>query len=74
MPGQFLGLQRTWKSNDRIELEVEMPLRLLAVDSENPDTMAPLRCPLALFAVGNIPAPDWTVKAETGAVTFRPLP
>lgn len=55
-PGRFLPLQRTWKNEDRIELELEMPLRLEAVDDQNPNTVALLRGPLALFAVGDIPA------------------
>jgi DUF1680 family protein len=54
--GKFLSLQRTWKTGDRIEVEFEMPLRLEAVDDQNPNTVALLRGPLALFAVGDIPA------------------
>ena len=55
-PGKFVPLQRTWKNGDRIELELEMPLRLEAVDDQNPNTVALLCGPLALFAVENIPA------------------
>jgi len=33
-----------------------MPLRLQAVDAQNPNTVALVRGPLALFAVGNLPA------------------
>jgi hypothetical protein len=55
VPGQFLALQRSWKGDDRIQFEMDMPLRLLAVDSENPYTMALMRGPLALFAIGSIP-------------------
>ena len=54
-PGKFLALQRTWKDGDRIELELEMPLRLEAVDDQNPNTVALVRGPLALFAVGDVP-------------------
>jgi len=54
-PGKFLALQRTWKDGDRVELELEMPLRLEAVDDQNPNTVALMRGPLALFAVGETP-------------------
>ena len=55
VPGKFLPLARTWKDGDRVEIEFEMPLRLEAIDSRNPDTVALMRGPIALFAVGNIP-------------------
>ena len=55
VPGKFLAVERSWKGGDRIELEMEMPITLEAVDSKNPDTVALLRGPIALFAVGNIP-------------------
>jgi uncharacterized protein len=54
-PGKFLAVQRTWKDGDRIEMEMEMPLSLEAVDSKNPDTVALLRGPIVLFGVGSIP-------------------
>jgi len=56
IPGKFLAVQRSWKSGDRMELEVEMPLRLEAIDDQNPNNVALMRGPVALFAVGNIPA------------------
>lgn len=55
-PGKFLALHRTWKDGDRVELELEMPLRLEAIDAQNPDTVALISGPIALFAVGGIPA------------------
>jgi DUF1680 family protein len=54
--GKFLALQRSWKDGDRIEAEFEMPLRLEPIDKENPNNVALLRGPLALFAVGEIPS------------------
>jgi DUF1680 family protein len=55
-PGKFFAVSRTWKNGDRIEYEIGMPIRLQAVDGQNPQTVALLRGPLALFAVGDLPA------------------
>jgi len=49
-------LQRTWKDGDRIELEFEMSMRLEAVDDQNPNNVALMRGPMALFAVDDIPS------------------
>jgi uncharacterized protein len=53
--GKFHAVTRTWKNGDRVEYEIGMPLRLQAVDAQNPDTVALLRGPSAMFAVGNLP-------------------
>ena len=55
-PGKFLALERAWKDGDRLELEFEMPLRLEAIDHENPNNVALMHGPVALFGVGEIPA------------------
>jgi uncharacterized protein len=55
-PGKFLAIARTWKDGDRVEMELEMPLRLEAVDKENPNRVALMYGPIALFGVGNIPS------------------
>lgn len=47
----FASIQREWKDNDRIELDLPMPLRLEAIDQRHPDTVALLRGPLVLFAI-----------------------
>src|SRR5213595_922137 len=31
-PGKFLALKREWKDHDRIELEIDMPLRLESIE------------------------------------------
>ena len=54
--GRFFALPRTWKNGDRVEFEIGMPLSLQAVDAENPQIVALRRGPLALSAVGNLPA------------------
>jgi DUF1680 family protein len=56
VPGKFFELSRTWKNKDRMEFEIGMPLRLQAVDPENPQLVALRRGPLALFGVGNLTA------------------
>jgi uncharacterized protein len=55
-PGKFMAVQRTWKDGDRVELEFEMPLYLQPVDKENPNFIALMRGPLAMFGIGEIPA------------------
>jgi len=56
VPGKFLALQRTWKNGDRVEFEIGMPLRLEAVDEQNPNVVALVHGPVPLFAVGELPA------------------
>jgi uncharacterized protein len=56
IPGKFLAVQRTWKDGDRVEVEFEMPLRLEAVDEQNPNRVALMHGPIALFAVGTMPS------------------
>lgn len=55
VPGKFFPLTRTWKSGDRVEYEIGMPLRLQAVDAQNPQIVALVRGPLAMFAIGTLP-------------------
>ena len=55
IPGKFLALQRGWNDGDRIEMEIEMPLALEPIDKKNPNTVALMRGPIALFAVGKLP-------------------
>ena len=55
-PGQFAKIERTWKNGDRIEVEFDMPTVLESVDPQHPNLMAAVHGPLALFAVGEIPA------------------
>jgi hypothetical protein len=50
--GAFQEIQRTWSDGDRIELTLDRPLRLEAVDEKHPEMLAIMQGPLALFAVG----------------------
>jgi uncharacterized protein len=54
--GKFMALERSWKDGDRVEMELEMPLRLEAVDGQNLNRVALLHGPIALFAVGSMPS------------------
>jgi len=54
-PGTFFAINRTWTNGDRVEYEIGMPLRLLAVDAENLQIVALVRGPVALFGVGTLP-------------------
>jgi DUF1680 family protein len=54
--GKFFELSRIWKSGDRLEYEISMPLSLEPVDPENPQIVALRRGPLALFGTGSLPA------------------
>jgi uncharacterized protein len=54
--GKFASLRRTWKNGDRVEIEFDMPTVLEPVDPQDPDLLAPVHGPLALFSVGEVPA------------------
>src|SRR5271169_2048083 len=54
-PGKFFALSRIWKSGDKLEYEIGMPVRLQGVDGENPQIVALVRGPLVLFGVGKLP-------------------
>jgi DUF1680 family protein len=51
-PGRFAELRREWHDGDRVELTMDMPLRLEAVDEQHPKLVAVMHGPLALFATG----------------------
>jgi hypothetical protein len=49
--GTFARVQRTWKTGDRVDLELPMKARLEAVDPQHADTVALVVGPIVLFAV-----------------------
>ncbi|HEX4156305.1 MAG TPA: beta-L-arabinofuranosidase domain-containing protein [Acidobacteriaceae bacterium] len=55
-PGTWLTLDREWRSNDRVELTLDMPLRLIPLDANHPNLVALARGPAVLFAL--LPAPE----------------
>src|SRR5271154_5048936 len=50
-PGTWANLDRTWKDGDRVELALDMPLRLAPIDERHPGLVALLYGPVALFAI-----------------------
>ncbi len=70
-----------------MELELHMPMHLEPVDHENPNTVALMHGPIALFGVSALPpkltraqllaaehvSGDWTVKSDGAILTLRPF-
>jgi DUF1680 family protein len=50
-PGTWANLDRTWKDGDRVELSLDMPLRLAPIDDHHQQIVALLYGPVALFAI-----------------------
>jgi DUF1680 family protein len=48
----FATVERTWKDGDKLELTLSLPMRLEAINEKHPDTVAVVRGPLVLFAIG----------------------
>ena len=49
-PG-FIPVRRTWKTGDKIELELDQGFRYEPVDAQNPNQVALLRGPQVMFAL-----------------------
>ncbi len=85
----FASVRRTWKDDDRVQLQLPMATRLESIDESHLDTVALLRGPLVLFAMGGQPSavtrqqllaaervpqePNWRAKTEAGPLLFRPF-
>ena len=85
----FAALQRRWKDGDRIELDISLPVRVEAIDSGHPDTVALVRGPLVLFAIADHPPvvtrqqllspvrlpqqAAWRVDTASGPLLLRPF-
>jgi DUF1680 family protein len=88
-PGTFVPVRQNWKNGDRIELTIDRPVRLSSVDPQHPNLVAVLQGPLALFAVGDVPADltrsqllataqrgvdDWQVPGSAQGLKMLPYP
>jgi DUF1680 family protein len=65
-PGAFYPLRRTWKSGDKLEFEIDQPVRTEQVDAQTPDRVAVLRGAQVLFAL--TPQPPLLTRAQSQAV------
>jgi DUF1680 family protein len=52
-PGSFVALRNIWKTGDRVQLELPMPLRLETVDANHPHLVALVQGPLVLMAIAD---------------------
>jgi DUF1680 family protein len=85
----FATLRRTWQDGDRIEFRPTLTMRLEAIDSHHPGTVALVRGPLVLFALGGQQAgvtrqqllsaerlpnqTSWRVATASGELLFSPF-
>jgi DUF1680 family protein len=87
-PGTFATIRRSWKTGDRIEMNLPMRLRLEAIDARHPQTVALLCGPLVLFAITDVgPAvtarqllsakktgpESWQVETDLGPMDMLPF-
>ena len=61
-PGTWFTLDREWRSNDRVELQLDMPLRLIPLDATHPNLVALARGPVVLFSI--LPTPDSLTRQQ----------
>jgi DUF1680 family protein len=50
-PGRWARLDRTWNDGDRVELTLDMPLRLVPLDPQHTNLVALVHGPVTLFAI-----------------------
>jgi len=68
-PG-FFPIRRSWRSGDRIELEIDQTVRYEPVDAQNPNQVAVLRGPRVMFALAET-QPKLTRRQLTSAKIER---
>jgi DUF1680 family protein len=74
-PG-FFPVRRQWKTGDKIEFEIDQPLRYEPVDAQNPSQVALLRGPQVMFAVTESQpklSRRQLTRTETGDIPLRPF-
>ncbi len=87
-PGTFAEVTRTWKNGDKIELSLDMGLRLEPLNKAHPELVALMTGPLVLFPVGDgnaamhpkellsarrIGVDDWSATAADREVRLKPF-
>jgi hypothetical protein len=88
VPGRFFALRRTWRTGDRVQLELPLPTRLEPIDAEHADIVATVAGPLVLFpivddapavtraelmAVRKSGAAVWQASTAAGTLSFLPF-
>jgi len=88
VPGKFEIIRRTWRNEDRIEMQLPMKLRLEPIDAQHLQTVALVRGPLVLFAMADEPPvvtagqllaarrvdrESWRVETASGKIEMLPF-
>lgn len=88
LPGSFATVRRRWKTNDRVEVDLQLTKRLEPIDARHPNTVALLCGPLVLFAITDaapavtrqqllsakkIGEQKWQVETATARLTMLPF-
>jgi hypothetical protein len=63
-PGTWGSIERTWSSDDRVEIRIPLSLRMEAVDSQHPDRVAVVRGPAVLALEGAYHDPRFRLPAS----------
>ena len=72
----FATLRRQWKDGDFIELALSLPTRLEPINAKHPNTVAVVRGPLVLFAMGDAPIAtprEQLMAIKADSAQFRPF-
>lgn len=88
VPGEFLKLARRWQGRERVDIVFDMGMRLEALNGANPDLVALVTGPLALFMIdaGDVrltgkqllaarrtSASEWRVAHAQGPIRLKPF-
>jgi DUF1680 family protein len=69
-PGSFATLLRRWRKGDTIELELPFSLRTVAIEESAPNTVAAMRGPVMLAAIGS---PRELVASRSALAQMEPI-
>ena len=73
VPGTFAAIDREWHPGDQVDLELSLPLRLLSIDAQHPQTIALLAGPLVLMRMLDAET-DMEVVLNSGELLFARRP
>lgn len=72
----FFPIRRTWKTGDRIDMEIDQALRYEPVDAQTPNQVALLRGPQVMFALSETQpkiSRQELARPTTGNLPLRPF-